>query len=100
MDAFDAAANHSAATGSVSATTLTSGVASTVTWTIPNTPGSQTIYARFKDGASNPSAVYTTTVILEMPATSEVPTLNEWMLNPRRRKSDATRLSTPGWSST
>ena len=28
------------------------------------------------------------------------PTVSEWMLNPRRRKSEATRLRTPGWSST
>jgi hypothetical protein len=36
----------------------------------------------------------------ETPTISDVPTLNEWMLNPRRRNSDDTRLSTPGWSST
>ena len=42
------------------------------------------------------SSVRTTTVIRETPATSDVPTLSEWMLKPRRRNSDETRLRTPG----
>ena len=50
--------------------------------------------------AAPPSSVRTTTVIRETPAISDVPTLSEWMLNPRRRNSDDTRFSTPGWSST
>jgi len=41
-----------------------------------------------------------TIVIREMPGTSVRPTVSDSMLNARRRNSDATRLSTPGLSST
>ena len=39
-------------------------------------------------------------VMREMPAVSVWPTVSESMLKARRRNSDATRLSTPGLSST
>ena len=42
----------------------------------------------------------TTMVMRETPGCSECPTVIESMLNERRRSSETTRLSTPGWSST
>src|SRR3989440_8647408 len=43
---------------------------------------------------------FTTKVIRDTPGHSVVPTVSEAMLKPRRRKSDTTRLSAPGRSST
>src|SRR4051794_14493482 len=41
-----------------------------------------------------------TMVMRETPARSVWPTVSDSMLKPRRRMSDVTRVSTPGWSST
>jgi hypothetical protein len=47
------------------ATTLTSGVTSTVTWTIPAGDGSKTIHACFVDGAGNTSADSSAAIVLD-----------------------------------
>jgi hypothetical protein len=41
-----------------------------------------------------------TMVMRETPASLVLPTFSEWMLKLRRRKREATRLRTPGLSST
>src|SRR3954451_2546511 len=47
-----------------------------------------------------PASVPTTTVMRDTPGVSLCPTVSEVMLKLRRRNSDATRLRTPGRSST
>src|SRR6478609_3008573 len=50
--------------------------------------------------SSGESSTLTTMVIRDMSFCSVAPTASDWILNPRRENSDATRASTPGLSST
>jgi hypothetical protein len=54
-------------------TTLGPSGRSNVTWTIPPGDGTKTIYARFCDGAGNPSATYSATITLDATAPSPAP---------------------------